>query len=66
MPLFEYECRECGTRFEAFVAGSRKPSCPACGSEDLEKQLSRFGVGGFSSSSGGFGTSSSNCSSGGG
>ncbi len=51
MPLFEYECRECGRRFEALVVGSRKASCPSCGSEDLEKQLSTFGVGGFSSTS---------------
>jgi putative FmdB family regulatory protein len=51
MPLYEYECQECGKKFETLVQGSRIPSCPGCGSEKLEKQLSTFGVGGFSSSS---------------
>ena len=53
MPLFEYECRECGKRFEALVVGTRRPACPICGSEDSEKQLSTFGVGASSSSSAG-------------
>ena len=50
MPLFEYECRECGERFEALVQRASRPSCPSCGSEDLEKQLSTFGLGGVSGS----------------
>lgn len=45
MPLFEYECRECGHRFEALVQGKKRPACPECGSENLEKLLSSFGVG---------------------
>jgi len=46
MPLFEYQCRTCGRRFEALVVSSRTPSCPQCKSEDLEKQHSTFGCGG--------------------
>lgn len=45
MPLFEYQCRTCGRRFEALVVSSRTPSCPQCKSEDLEKQHSTFGCG---------------------
>jgi putative FmdB family regulatory protein len=44
MPLFEYECKECGERFEALVMGSHRPACPTCGSRNLEKQTSAFAV----------------------
>jgi putative FmdB family regulatory protein len=49
MPLFEFECRECDKAFEAFVTTDRKPACPACGSENLSKMLSRLGMVGASS-----------------
>jgi putative FmdB family regulatory protein len=42
MPLFEYTCRGCGHRFEAFVTASRSAACPDCGSRELEKQFSTF------------------------
>jgi putative FmdB family regulatory protein len=44
MPLFEYVCRECQRHFEQFVTGDRQPSCPACQSRELDKQLSTFAV----------------------
>ena len=55
MPLFEYECRDCGHRFESLVLGrtQERPSCPSCDSREVEKQFSAFGVG--SSSGGGRG-----------
>ena len=40
MPTFDYRCRACGELFEAFIRGEEKASCPACESQDLEKQLS--------------------------
>lgn len=40
MPLFDYACRACGHRFEALVRGDVAPACPACESEDLERQMS--------------------------
>ena len=46
MPLFEYQCKTCGHRFEALVVSSRTPSCPRCQSDQLEKQHSTFGFGG--------------------
>ena len=57
MPLFEFQCKTCGHRFEALVIGSRQPLCPQCESAELDKQFSTFGCG---SSSSGFagGTSS--------
>ncbi|MFB3853127.1 MAG: zinc ribbon domain-containing protein [Vicinamibacterales bacterium] len=65
MPLFEYECRKCGERFEAFVFGKRSPQCPECGSEDLEKLLSSFGVGASATGSARAVSRSSSCFSGG-
>lgn len=44
MPLFEYECRDCGRAFEAFVTAARQPACPGCGSASLAKLLSRPGM----------------------
>lgn len=46
MPIFEYSCRNCGARFELLVRSADVPACPACGSEDLHKELSAFAVGG--------------------
>jgi putative FmdB family regulatory protein len=49
MPIYEYECRACRTRFEHFVRPSNPPdpetpSCPSCQSHDLERLLSMFAV----------------------
>lgn len=51
MPLFEYQCRECGRSFEAFVTGERKAACPGCHGENLAKLLSRPGMVGAGSES---------------
>ena len=45
MPLYDYVCRGCRNEFEALVrAGGEPPSCPACKSVDLERQLSTFAM----------------------
>jgi putative FmdB family regulatory protein len=45
MPLYDYECKKCGHEFEGLVrAGSPAPVCSACGSDDLERLISGFGV----------------------
>jgi len=47
MPIFEYECRGCGERFEDLIrnrADEDALACPSCGSKDLAKQMSAFGV----------------------
>jgi putative FmdB family regulatory protein len=44
MPLFEYECRDCGKPFEAFVTASRTPACPSCEGTNLAKMLSSPGL----------------------
>ena len=44
MPIYEYECRGCGHRFEQLILYSSTPQCPACQSEDLERLISLFAV----------------------
>jgi putative FmdB family regulatory protein len=44
MPLYEFDCSGCGHRFEALVRPGSPPSCPACGSEALDRILSSFAV----------------------
>jgi putative FmdB family regulatory protein len=46
MPLYEYQCKTCGHRFEALVYRSAHPACPLCESKDLERLLSAFAVSG--------------------
>jgi len=46
MPLYEYECQQCGRQFEALVRGTAKPACPSCQGTDLTRLLSVFAVGG--------------------
>ncbi len=58
MPVYEYQCLECGEKFEALVLNQRladEQKCPHCGSGKVSKLFSVFG----SSSSGG---GSSSCS----
>ncbi len=64
MPMYEYLCKKCRHKFETLVIGTRKPECPKCQSQDLEKQFSTFGMGGGS----GLGSAytGGSCSSGGG
>ncbi len=40
MPIFEYVCKSCNSRFEALVRSAAAVECPACKSTSLEKQVS--------------------------
>jgi len=44
MPIYEYECRACGHRFEQLILHSCTPECPACQGQDLERLISLFAV----------------------
>jgi putative FmdB family regulatory protein len=67
MPIFEFQCSECGQPFEELVrsaSAADKVVCPACKSTNVKKKLSLFAskpAGGVSLSS--LSTSSS-CSTG--
>jgi putative FmdB family regulatory protein len=43
MPLFDFECRTCGTRFERLVRSTDRDEdqvCPVCGKTDAKRLLS--------------------------
>jgi putative FmdB family regulatory protein len=43
MPIYEYACEECKTRFERLVMSKNgKPECPKCGSHKAAMQFSVF------------------------
>ncbi|MGB2907091.1 MAG: zinc ribbon domain-containing protein [Candidatus Aminicenantaceae bacterium] len=50
MPLYEFKCPRCETRFEALVSlGSEQGvTCEDCGSSEIQKCISSFGIGGGS------------------
>jgi len=44
MPIFEYLCEDCGTKFEKLVrnGGASELACPSCGDKHLAQQYSTF------------------------
>lgn len=61
MPLYEFTCEECGSTFEELVAAGLdgpRVRCPECGSEEIEKLVSRFASGGPSTGGGSSGDGS--------
>ena len=65
MPLYEYRCHDCESRFEKYVrAWGEAVSCPACASESVDKLLSTFSfaaAGSVSSAGGGCGCGRGGC-----
>ena len=62
MPLYEYSCKKCGKRFEFLVTAGKDKDvvCAECGSAEVKKLISGFGIGGGSSR---IKSSSSSCTS---
>ncbi len=45
MPIFEYHCPKCNRNFEAILRRRDEAvNCPECGSGELERLLSGFGI----------------------
>jgi putative FmdB family regulatory protein len=40
MPIYEFECEECGARFEELVAAGAAVTCPSCGCERTRRLYS--------------------------
>lgn len=53
MPLYDYQCRNCGKTFEQLRRmedADAKTRCPECHSEDVERRLSTFATSGCGAS----------------
>lgn len=64
MPVYEYRCAKCGERFEKFVRSASAQAevvCPRCGSTEVQKMVSLFGLTGSTSTT----SSRASCSTGG-
>ncbi|MEC8945159.1 MAG: zinc ribbon domain-containing protein [Chloroflexota bacterium] len=48
MPILEYACESCGNHFDKLIRGMNVSNpdvaCPSCGGNEVEKQVSTFGV----------------------
>jgi putative FmdB family regulatory protein len=45
MPIYEYKCQDCGSRFEKLIRRSSDVpglECPSCGKKHLSQELSTF------------------------
>ncbi len=65
MPIFEFECHQCGLEFEKLVRKAEavaEVACPACGSKKVEEKISAFASVGNSASA----SPSGSCAPGGG
>jgi len=41
MPVFEFDCEQCGSRFEELMdSGAAAPTCPECGASDARRLFS--------------------------
>jgi len=66
MPIYEYDCHECGKPFEALILGFSTASvkCPECESENIKKKISTFALKGTSTGSSSFSSGEAACSTG--
>jgi putative FmdB family regulatory protein len=44
MPLYEFDCRACGNRFELFIREPQAIVCPRCSADSVERVQSSFAV----------------------
>lgn len=66
MPLFEYKCTKCSSRFEVLhksINNIEKVECPECRSTEINKLLSSFSAAGFGKTSSDY-SAADNCETG--
>jgi len=55
MPIYTYECKDCGEKFDLLVGVTSKKTelkCRKCNSKNIQKTISSFSVGNKTGSSG--------------
>ncbi|MBI5188933.1 MAG: zinc ribbon domain-containing protein [Nitrospirae bacterium] len=62
MPIYEYKCNNCSEDFERLIFGNQKVNCPKCGSDDIKKKFSTFGMSGVEKPFAGSSSSCTSCS----
>jgi putative FmdB family regulatory protein len=45
VPIYEFECAKCGTRFEELVPAGQTVPCPQCKSSEVTRRYSPIGEG---------------------
>jgi len=68
MPIYEFDCQDCGDSFESLVMSFTKidgVTCPECKSKNVHKKISTFAVKGDTGGSASFSTSAASCAPGG-
>lgn len=45
MPIYEFACSSCGTRFDELVRAGETAPCPECSSADVARRYSPIGEG---------------------
>ena len=68
MPIYEYYCDKCDSKFECLIMGKDKPKCPHCGGTKAKRMMSACGFvskgnGGQTTAKSSGGSSCSGCSS---
>ena len=64
MPIYEFCCCKCGSDFEELLFGSDTAvNCPGCGSAEVSRKMSTFGMSGVEKPFAGKGAGCSSCSS---
>jgi putative FmdB family regulatory protein len=64
MPIYEYQCEQCGERFDKFVRSmftEAEVVCPSCGSAQVRKGFSTFASRGSNGGPAAMGASASDC-----
>ena len=64
MPIYEFDCHDCGDSFESLVMSFTRiagVTCPECESENIQKKTSTFAVKGDTGGSAAFNASAAAC-----